>query len=175
MSSHGPIWRPIYVASLSRHGARMMIDPTTAELEALAALLDLPSVELFHAEVSIMPVRSGEFHVTGNVGASVHQTCVVSLEPFPVAVSETIDVRLASPDNVGSFGRKEIERTLSDADPPDVIEDGVIDVGALAVEALALGLHPFPRKPGIAMPEEPKEAAESPFAALAALKKPQAE
>jgi hypothetical protein len=56
-----------------------------------------------------------------------------------------------------------------------VIEDGVIDVGALAVEALALGLHPFPRKSGIVMPEDAPERAESPFAALATLKKPQAE
>jgi uncharacterized metal-binding protein YceD (DUF177 family) len=175
MSDHGPVWRPVYVASLSRHGARLTIEPTEAEREAVARLLDLPSVETFHAEVSVMPVRSGEFHVTGSLVASAHQLCVVSLETFPVEVSESIDVRLASPDNVGPFGRKEIERTLSDADPPDLIEDGVIDVGALAVEALALGLHPFPRKPGIIMPEEAREAVESPFAALAALKKPQAE
>ena len=175
MSDHGPVWRPVYVASVLRHGARMVIEPSQAELEAVATLLDLPSVEEFQAEVAVMPVRSGEFHVTGSLKAKVHQTCVVSLEPFPVEVAEAIDVRLASPDNVGPFGRKEIERTLSDADPPDVIEDGVIDVGALAVEALALGLHPFPRKPGIVMPEDARETIESPFAALAALKKPQAE
>ena len=175
MTERGPLWRPVYVASLPRQGLRMVIEPTQAELSALAGWLDLASVESFHAEVSVNTVRPGEFQVTGSIRASVHQTCVVSLEPFPMEVAEPIDVRLALPDNLGPVGRKEVERTLDDPDPPDLIEDGIIDAGMLAVEALALGLPPFPRKPGIEMPEDARETTESPFAALAALKKPHAE
>ena len=33
-------------------------------------------------------------------------------------------------------------------EPPDAIVDGKIDLGALAAEFLALGLDPYPRKPG---------------------------
>ncbi len=67
---------------------------------------------------------------------------------------------------------KEVERKLTDEDPPEPLVGGSIDLGALAVEAVALGLDPFPRKPGA----EPVDltigdAGESPFAALAALKR----
>ncbi len=36
-------------------------------------------------------------------------------------------------------------------DPPDPIIDGKIDLGALAAEFFALGLDPYPRKPGVAV------------------------
>ena len=57
-------------------------------------------------------------------------------------------------------------------DPPDPIVDGKIDLGALAAEFLALGLDPYPRKPGVAFdPPEPQGGRDSPFAALAEPKK----
>ncbi len=34
-------------------------------------------------------------------------------------------------------------------DPPDPIVNGRIDLGQLAAEFLALGLDPYPRKPGV--------------------------
>ena len=57
-------------------------------------------------------------------------------------------------------------------EPPDVIVDGKIDLGALTAEALALALDPYPKKPGVAFVDvmEPEDLSESPFAALARLK-----
>jgi hypothetical protein len=56
-------------------------------------------------------------------------------------------------------------------DPPDPIIDGRIDLGALAAEFLALGLDPYPRKPGAAFDlGEAEPERESPFAALARLR-----
>jgi hypothetical protein len=58
-----------------------------------------------------------------------------------------------------------------DEDPPDPIIDGRIDLGALAAEFLALGLDPYPRKPGAAFEgAEPEPERDSPFAALARLR-----
>ena len=58
-----------------------------------------------------------------------------------------------------------------DEDPPDLIVDGRIDLGALAAEFLALGLDPYPRKPGAAFePGEEEAGRDSPFAALARLR-----
>ena len=66
-----------------------------------------------------------------------------------------------------------------DSDPPEPVEDGHIDLGAVAAEFLALGLDPYPRKPGIAFSgdglvaeqdEAPEEKPDNPFAALARLK-----
>jgi hypothetical protein len=51
---------------------------------------------------------------------------------------------------------------------PDPIVDGKIDLGALAAEFFALGLDPYPRKPGVEFepPVEEEEDKESPFSAL---------
>jgi len=59
--------------------------------------------------------------------------------------------------------------SLADEDDPDPVIDGKIDLGALATEFFALGLDPYPRKPGVEF-VAPAESAppDSPFAALAA-------
>ncbi len=61
---------------------------------------------------------------------------------------------------------REVEIDPNADDPPDPIEGGRIDLGALVVEHLALEIDPFPRKPGVVF--EPPAGGEppSPFAAL---------
>ena len=62
-------------------------------------------------------------------------------------------------------------------DPPDLIVNGLFDLGALAAEFLALALDPYPRKPGVSFVETAPEAegpeSVSPFAALRKIAKPQ--
>lgn len=57
-------------------------------------------------------------------------------------------------------------------DPPEPIVDGRLDLGALAAEFMALGLDPYPRKPGVSFKpvEEDPEPDDSPFADLARLR-----
>ena len=65
------------------------------------------------------------------------------------------------------------QRGLPDEDEPDPIIDGKIDLGALAAEFFALGLDPYPRKPGATFEESTEsEPADSPFSALAKRAKP---
>jgi hypothetical protein len=106
------------------------------------------------------------------VHGEVTQTCVVSLDPFPATVDDEVDVRFApqTAANSGSVATKETQTfSVVDEDEPDPIIDGTIDLGALTAEFLALGLDPYPRKPGAAFDEErgSSEPADSPFAALA--------
>ena len=64
-----------------------------------------------------------------------------------------------------------------DVDPPEPIENGVIDLGRLATDALFLGIDPYPRKPDAVFDHEvtPPDPEDHPFAALKALKaKPKA-
>jgi hypothetical protein len=57
---------------------------------------------------------------------------------------------------------------LDAQDQPDPIVEGRIDLGALAAEFMALGLDPYPRKPGAAFaPPAEAAGADSPFEALA--------
>jgi hypothetical protein len=59
-------------------------------------------------------------------------------------------------------------------DAPELLVDGVVDLGAIATEFLILGIDPYPRKAG-AVFDPPAAGDESghPFAALAALKERQ--
>ena len=89
------------------------------------------------------------------------QTCVVTLDPFPARVEEEVDV---------DFSASEAFRgtPAEDAEMPDPIVDGMIDLGGLTAEFLSLGLDPYPRKPDASFAFE-GEADASPFAALAGL------
>ena len=62
--------------------------------------------------------------------------------------------------------------TLDAEDPPEMLRDGAVDLGAVAIEFLLLGIDPYPRKPGAVFDAPPAgDPVSHPFAALAALKK----
>jgi uncharacterized metal-binding protein YceD (DUF177 family) len=151
------------------------------------------SIESLKAVLKIAK-QGKDIRVTGEVHASVTQECVVTLEPFTSEIVEEVDVRFASPagpppsqprDGARLSRRRAqdlmehrpapapVIATHEEDDPPDTIIDGKIDLGALAAEFMALGLDPYPRKPGVAFAEivDDEVIEESPFAQLAGLKK----
>jgi len=175
---HEPFSRVMRVHALPKEGQTVAIEASPAEREALAAFLKLPSIEALSASLALKRSASGGVRVTGAVHGEVTQVCVVSLEPFPATIDEEIDVRFAPRADGGTARRPADEPesfSMAGEDEPDPIIDGKIDLGALAAEFFALGLDPYPRKPGASFepPEEPG-ATISPFSALAspARKKP---
>ena len=117
---------------------------------------------------------AGRFHVAGRVRARIGQTCVVSLDPIENDIDEPIDLIFAPPEQIPELADLVDEAAESDTeipDPPEPIENGVIDLGRLATDALFLAIDPYPRKPD-AVFEPLVEAADPedhPFAALKAL------
>ena len=163
---------------------KIVVEPDAAGLKAIAATYDLDGISALKAEFTLKPYRKAGVRVVGPIFATIQQTCVVSLEPFESDVRLDVD-RTFEPHS--SKSRKvrdlnedgEIEIDLESLDPPDVILDGVLDLGAVICEELALSLDPFPRKPGVEFEgsseqedeaEEEPEEKPSPFAALQALK-----
>jgi hypothetical protein len=138
----------------------------------------------------VAPWGKGGLAITGEMRARIAQICVVSLDPFETEIVEPIDVKFAPvaaderpPELTASAARGRRRSAPSKEpptpvvefggeDPPDPIIDGRVDLGALVAEFLALGLDPYPRKPGVEFQETPPpaEPAESPFAKLQALK-----
>ena len=167
-----PFSRVVRVESIPREGQTVDIEATPLERGALAALYKLPSIEALSAELSLRRSAGGEVKVAGAVHGRLTQVCVVSLEPFPAAIDEEIDVRFALLTDEAAHRRlseEPVTFSIADEDEPDPTIDGKIDVGALAAEFFALGLDPHPRKPGVAF-EPPGDEAEtdkvSPFSAL---------
>jgi uncharacterized metal-binding protein YceD (DUF177 family) len=139
-------------------------------LARLAGVVDLPRLE---AVVDVVRHGNG-LRATGKVSATVGQICVVTLEPLQNEVDEPIDVIFAPPSDAETAPEEDPGEFVDADELPEVMSDGVADLGALAAEFLLLGIDPYPRKPGAAFapPVEQGGAAASvsPFAALGRLK-----
>ena len=159
-----PFHKPVSVAQLNPAGEEFRYAANPGECAGIAELLKIPGVDSMACEFLAVPQPGGLIVVRGILKAKIQQVCVVSLGAFPVAVSETFEAR---------FSRRTMHRDDGgDVELPEPVIDGVIDLGAVAVEYLGLALDPYPRKPGAEFKFEGSgPARESPFAALAALKK----
>lgn len=208
---------PYAVVDIPSHGVDVKRTATADERQALAQSFGLPAIHSLDATFRLSGTAK-RVKLRGEVRARVEQICVVTLEPFESDVTEEIEVDFAAErprrdtddwgeeadiprarsDRSNASRRKpEPENRVADlrvpeTDPPDAIVDGHIDLGSLAAEFLALGLDPYPRKPGVAFalgdddmddaiagepaahgePANPMEKAgkPSPFAKLAQLK-----
>lgn len=159
--------RSVSVAEVPAHGLDLRVEPSEAERASLARHLAVLAVPEFSAKLHVAPEGRDGLRVTGTIEATVVQTCGVTLEPFEAPVKEAVDVHFVPAGTAVPPAAEDDESY----DPPDEIVNGGIDVGALATEFLALGIDPYPRKPG-AVFEAPAEdaAAASPFSALSRLK-----
>jgi Large ribosomal RNA subunit accumulation protein YceD len=144
---------------------------TRAAVARVAGLRDLPRLQ---AHFSVTPQGADGLHVTGRVSATVSQTCVVTLEPLSNEVDEEVDLLFAPRPATVEHEDDGTKPHRDEWKEPERLIDGRVDLGALAVEFLVLGVDPYPRKPG-AVFQPPPEATpdEGPFAALGALKKDQ--
>jgi hypothetical protein len=168
MTEARPFSRVVRVDALPRDGQTVTIEAAPAEREALASFFKLPAIDSFTATLRVEPWGGEGARVTGAVHGALTQICVVSLEPFPATVDEAVDVRFAPQAALDSKPAAAKETfSLADEDEPDPVIDGKIDLGALAAEFFALGLDPYPRKPGATFERRTKsEETDSPFSAL---------
>lgn len=138
------------------------------DLDRLATQFDLEQLKGLKADLLIAPWLDG-VQITGVVQGVAVRECGVSLEPFDELVDEPIRVRIVPEGSPNAAkGTGEVIVDLDAEDPPDEAA-AAIDVTGYVVEAFALGLSPFPRKPGIEFHAPETPTVTSPFAALAGL------
>lgn len=169
-------WRvPVAVEKIPETGLHRDLEADQATREAVADVGGLREVLSVQASLDVTPMRGGRFHVAGHVRARIGQTCVVTLDPMESDIDEPIDLIFAPPDQIPEMAAlvDEAEETDEDTpDPPEPIENGIIDLGRLATDALYLGVNPYPRKPDAVFEPlvEAPDPEDHPFAALKALK-----
>ncbi|MBE7210199.1 MAG: DUF177 domain-containing protein [Gluconacetobacter diazotrophicus] len=146
--------RPVSVRSLGRGGAAdapavFEVEADAAERERVARRLGVPSVAALRCRFALgAPDRNGAVAADGELEAEVERICVVSLEPFPAPVRERFAIRFVPAGSVGD-GEGEEGELDPDADDEVPYAGETIDLGAAAVEQLALCLDPYPRRPGV--------------------------
>jgi uncharacterized metal-binding protein YceD (DUF177 family) len=162
----GPLSRLVDVSNVPPRGLDVRVEATDEECAALARDFKLPAIGALSAEYHITASAKG-VHVAGRVRAALTQICVVTLDPFDSTVEEQVEVDFA--ESAGMPAEPPTE--MHEYEPPDEIVNGQVDLGALTAEFLALGLDPYPRKPGVDFNFEDGSAKpDSPFAALGRLK-----
>jgi uncharacterized metal-binding protein YceD (DUF177 family) len=170
-----PLHHPLRTGALSpRKPTRFDLRPDEATRAAIAASLDLLDLPAFRFRGELRPTGRNDYLLEAELTASVVQPCSVTLAPVPATLTEA--VRRSYLSNWQEPEGDEVEMPEDDTQEP---LPEVIDLGAVAIEALALALPLYPRAPDAALGEavfappgsEPLRAADlKPFASLAALR-----
>jgi uncharacterized metal-binding protein YceD (DUF177 family) len=164
----------IVVEQIPDTGLHRDIEADASVRAAMAVVAGLRDIPVASASLDVTPMGGGRFHVSGHVRAVVGQTCVVTLEPIENKIDEPIDLIFAPPGQIPELAALVDEAAGIETeipDPPEPIENGVIDLGRLATDALFLAIDPYPRKPDAVfdLPMEAPDPEDHPFAALKAL------
>lgn len=155
---NAPLSRPVDVRRLPQRRGAVTVEASPAECAALALDFAIPAIRDLVGRFAITG-PTGRLVVTGTVEAVVTQVCTVSLEPFEAPVREPVEVVFTDTDRLAGTDAEE-------AEVPDPIVGGRVDFGVLTAEFLALGIDPYPRKPGIGFEPVRAGAEAGPFDAL---------
>lgn len=166
---------PVVVEQIPDTGLHRELEAGADARATMAAVAGLREILFATASFDVTRRGGGRVHVAGRVRARIGQTCVVSLDPIENDIDETIDLVFAPPEQIPQLADLVDEAAESDTeipDPPEPIENGIIDLGRVATDALFLAIDPYPRKPGavfdpLFVAPDPED---HPFAALKALR-----
>jgi uncharacterized metal-binding protein YceD (DUF177 family) len=152
--------RPIAVSKLRRDRRTVLVQATPEECAAVAARMDLPSIQSLECLFNLTAETDGaSVFAEGRLHAEVTQVCVTSAEEFAAQVEEEFTLR---------FVPMGMERDDLDPGLPDEIpyEGDTIDLGEATAEQLGLALEPYPRMEGATVPMLDEEDDTAPFAVL---------
>ena len=165
--------RPKDIRSLNRAtGFEFDEVPTDPEREAISELLELRSLTKMRFKGALQPLGDKGWQLTATLGATVTQSCIVTLEPVRSRID--IDVKRRFLPQKSPLA-DEIELDSNVEDDLEPLRD-TIDTGLIAIEELALALPPYPRATGADLESFAKDQdvtintpPDNPFDALKAL------
>ena len=171
-----PFSQKLAVNTITSAGKSMILTPDADVRAEIARFLDIAAIDALEADFQLEQWQRNGVRLSGTLHATVTLTCVVSSQQFPFTVSEPVEVLFAEEGANAHDSTLSVEELMADdGEIIDPIENGMIDVGHVVTEFLALGLPAFPRKSDAELPARysPEESAETkrPFAALAELAK----
>lgn len=176
MQGHDDTAPRIRLAALGgRAPVPLRLAPDAATLAAMAARLGLERLSKLRVEGRLAPEGRRDWRLTGRLGATVVQPCVVTLAPVTTRI-ETGIARSYRAEMPRQPAADEIEMPEDDTEEP---LPEVLDLLAVIEEALALALPLYPHAEGAELGEAVygppgvapmRDEDTKPFAALARLK-----
>ena len=116
---------------------------TRPEMDEIAQALDLVGLRKMRLEGEIRPSGNSDWTLTAGLGATVVQPCVVTLEPVTTRIDEAITRSYLAHWSEPEDAEVELESGEDSEALPDIL-----DLAALAQEALSLTLPVAPRSTG---------------------------
>lgn len=137
--------RPVDTSGLGVGERIVEFEADTGERAALVARFGLRALDRLSATVRLARAKgsAGAIRLHASLAADVVQSCVVTSVPVPTPIEETVEL-LFAPVNQSATCREVVIDALGD-DPPEPLVDGIIDVGEVVAQQLALALDPYPR------------------------------
>ena len=161
---------PVRLDEIPETGLHVDLEADAGARGAVAVAAGVEDVPQLAAGFDLARHGRDGLRLVGKVSARVRQTCVVTLDPVENQIEESVDLVFVPPSSLGPAGH-EVNLEADAVEPPEALIDGVVDLGAVAIEFLILGIDPYPRKPGAVFePPANADAGSHPFAALAALR-----
>lgn len=158
----------------TRKRTQFTIEPDAAGRRALADTLGVLSLRKVKLDGALIPTGKRDWRIEADLGATVQQACVVSLEPVTTRIDEPITRAYAA-----EFDHPTDDEIELDADDSADPLPATLDLVDVLAEALVLTMPAYPRKDGISAEvvgvTEPGKSVMTdedarPFAGLAALR-----
>ncbi|MCI2393339.1 DUF177 domain-containing protein [Aliiroseovarius sediminis] len=142
---HLPFTHPLRPAKLpTGRPTAFDLTPDQSTCDAIAADLGLLGLRKLRLSGELRPLGQHDWEMTAVLGATVVQTCVVTLDPVTTRIDETVERRWLAhmPDPEPA---EEVE--MPEDDNAEQLTE-TIDLGQVMVESLALALPLYPRVEG---------------------------
>ena len=134
---------PVTVPQIPDTGLHRDLEADQTARIAMAEVAGLREILSASASLDVTPSSGGRFHVTGRVRARVGQTCVVTLDPIENDIDEADRSDVSRrPSKFRCWPIWSTKPPTSDSeipDPPEPIENGVIDLGPPCDRRVVLG------------------------------------
>jgi uncharacterized metal-binding protein YceD (DUF177 family) len=139
---------------------KVTIEASEEERQDMARRLAVLEIKSAKADLVLEREQGGRtIRVKGQFEAKIIQNCVVTLDDFETILNEPIEGWFADKEATVSFAaaKREKEAAVSrgevemveEAEDPESIIDGAIDLGELVTQHISLAIPPYPHKEGV--------------------------
>ena len=162
--------------TISGVGLHLQIEAEPGECEALALRFGLEAIARLRTTAGLALAGEGQVRLVVTFDADVVQSCVVTLEPVVIRLSEQFEVVYAPLSEADE--KAEVVVDVEAEEPPEPLIAGQIDIGEMVAQHLAMAIDPYPRAPSDDMGDlqasdfnaDEDASSEHPFAQLAQLR-----
>lgn len=137
---------PLNVDELTASEKKYHLEANNQDLDYLKEVLKVENVKSFSADIRVKYNKKEHLlDVWGNVSAELELQSVISLENFYKTYKPEFSVVYDTKATLKDI--KELDIDI-DEDAPDILLDGKLDLGQVAIEQVALVMEDNPRKEG---------------------------